>query len=802
MGKYERKEKLMVRVLDLREKEVHSHQDIELIYILDGEMDMEVEGRAVHLGLDDVFVVNANKKHGYRASERILFAQLSIEYQLVSDILNSMDIIFLCDSTRGNNERYDALKKLLKQLLDHYLSSRRGVANFGHIALCYQIMDLLSVHFLVQMADRDSWGEKEKRDDRINQIENYIHANYNQAISMKELSEKLYLSSGYLSRFFKKTYGCTFADYLTNIRLHHAVEELINTDMPITRIAYDNGFANVTVFNKAFKKQQGESPSELRNRTKKQMDSAESKENEARIDARLDQYLKDGGAQEDTEEDTSFVNAESSVQDFEKVAIKKCNTVNIGEAADLLRSEVQEHVVLLKALGVVYVRFWNVFTQDLLIDVYREDQNYNFARLDSILDFLLGQGMKPHIELGMKPKRLMRNVQSPLFERQEKTETLDSVRWEKVMKAMLNHLARRYGGSELDTWRIELWLDEKKWNQKNADLEYFQLFDKLYGTVRQYSARMEVGGCGIRANTNRQTAKDFLSRWTQQAYQPDYLSVIFYAYQKGEEDYNKYLKRDSDQEAFLRSIRDVKSIMDAVGMGGMRLYVTEWNLTVSDRNYMNDSCFMGAYIVKNILDVYESVDVLAFYQGSDRVSEYYDSNLLLYGGRGLLSKNSMMKPSAFAFEFLNNLYPYFVGKGANYLVTTDGQESFGIICHNQKPLNYNYYLTPENEIRKENLWRYYENREEVRLRLDLVNMKDGMYKIKRYCLDESNGSILNIWSEMNYEEELSRNDIAYFRKVCEPKLIIQKYRVEKGRMHLDLSMPPNQIMFIRIRRFV
>ena len=79
-------------------------------------------------------------------------------------------------------------------------------------------------------------------------------------------------------------------------------------------------------------------------------------------------------------------------------------TLNIGSAAALLRSEVQEHVMLLReALGFSYARFWNIFSKELLIDLDVADGSYNFARLDSILDFLLQYGLKPHIELGMKP---------------------------------------------------------------------------------------------------------------------------------------------------------------------------------------------------------------------------------------------------------------------------------------------------------------------------------------------------------------------------------------------------------------
>lgn len=44
------------------------------------------------------------------------------------------------------------------------------------------------------------------------------------------------------------------------------------------------------------------------------------------------------------------------------------------------------------------------------------------------------------------------------------------------------------------------------------------------------------------------------------------------------------------------------------------VYVTEWNLTISDRNYINDTCFKGAYVVKNILDCYPLCEGMALFQ--------------------------------------------------------------------------------------------------------------------------------------------------------------------------------------------
>lgn len=124
----------------------------------------------------------------------------------------------------------------------------------------------MTLYFLVQIGDKENLTEKDWYEERILKINNYIRSNYAQNISLKELSEKLYLSIGYLSRFFKKNYGMGFVEYLTNIRLYHAVDDLLYTNISITHVAYNNGFTNAAVFNKAFKKAYGETPSAFRKR--------------------------------------------------------------------------------------------------------------------------------------------------------------------------------------------------------------------------------------------------------------------------------------------------------------------------------------------------------------------------------------------------------------------------------------------------------------------------------------------------------------------------------------------------------
>lgn len=799
------KEKLRLAVYnDTKESTEHFHQDIELLYVMEGTLDVTMGEQTVHMQPEDILVVNANKKHAVKGSKEILIAQLMIEYHMVSDVFRSMNVIFWCDSTKAESERYEELRRVLKMLLNHHLSTGGNTANFGHISLCYRVLDLLSSYFLVQTADKENGDENDKFDERIQQINNYIRANYNQQISLKELSEKLYLSNGYLSRFFKRNYGMNFAEYLTNIRLFHAVDELLYTNTPITMIAYDNGFASVAIFNKVFKKAYGETPSALRKKSKEQREvEASPQENNTEIQMRLEKYLIHHQMEQSEDQSVEQLRNRHSVKDY--VEMNQCwgRTINMGAAADLLKSEIQEHIILLhETLDFDYVRFCNPFTKEMLLDLSQSDDKYNFTRLDSIIDFLLMQGLKPHIEMGQKPSIITYNVQKMQMDGTRNVEFPDMDEWQRVLEAILRHLVHRYGRSEVDTWRMELWFNENKWDAQDSLYTYLNLFDILYETAKQFSEKIQVGGCGIRADYQEEARLKFYTVWNKRKIRPDFLSLIVYPYDRGEEKKDHYSKRCTDNECVKHRVQKERKLIEQAGMQDIPFYITEWNLTASARNFMNDSCFKGAYILKNILDIYGNVDDMAYWVGSDRISEYYDSNELLYGGCGLMTKDGILKPAGFAFEFMTRLYSYYVGKGDHYLISTDGHDSYGIVCHNQKPLGYNYFFTKEDEIDREHMWKYFENRDELDLNLELTDVENGNYQVKLYRINELSGSVLNIWKDMEFESELSRNDIKYFRRVCEPKLIIQKYEVKDHVLKINILMQPNEIAFVRVRMLV
>ena len=799
MEKSARMNKVSVEILKDVQEEMHFSQDFELLYVLDGKLEVTVEEKTSLLGAEDILIINANKRHTLKgAGGELLYMKLMISYQLLSDVLRSLDIIFWCDSSAVNDERYGPLREILKKFLSHYLKVNGNVGDFRYIMNCYELMDYLSVHFLVQKGNREELTEGERFEDRIRQINNYIHSNYDKAISMKDLSDRLYLSNGYLSRFFKKNYGMSFADYLTEVRLYHAVDDLLYTNLPITRIAYDNGFTNEAVFNKAFKAAYQTTPSVYR----KNAQSGPAQSGAGVYSKDLEKRLKDfltsedsGAAVKDTETGIIRLNAESSG----KVDPLWCRMINIGSARELLRSEVREQVLILKKeLDFEYVRFWNLFSDSMLLSLEDAEKGYNFSRLDSILDFLLENGLKPHIELSPKPKRINKDAKISLMPLEEKTFLPYHAQWKSFIEHLMQHIVRRYGKAETNTWRMELWMDERAPIEDQYAKMYLDMFEITWKAVKECSPGLELGGFGVRYYY--QEEEKLLRRMLQMQTRPDFISLTVFAYARQKENGIIYGKRISSADALTSKLDKTFEILKQEGAEDIKVYITEWNLTVSDRNFINDSCFKGAYIIKQFLAFYGRIEVAAYYTALDRASEYYDSEAPFFGGLGILTKHGFMKPAGYAFKFLKELYPYFLAKGENYMASTDGHGSYSIVCQNMRPLSYNYYFVDEDKLEKENIWKYFEDSNSLKLDIVIDGIEAGTYQQRIYRINADCGSPLEIWKDLGFMEEFERDDFRYFSKLHEPKLTMQMVEVAGGSADLHITLAANEIMHLKLRR--
>ena len=96
-------------------------------------------------------------------------------------------------------------------------------------------------------------------------IKRYIDSNYASPITVTDIASHFGYSQDHTVRIFKKEFGITPHKRLSEVRLRQAVWLLQNTDISIERISSAVGFADFSVFWRAFKKKYSLSPREIRN---------------------------------------------------------------------------------------------------------------------------------------------------------------------------------------------------------------------------------------------------------------------------------------------------------------------------------------------------------------------------------------------------------------------------------------------------------------------------------------------------------------------------------------------------------
>lgn len=111
-----------------------------------------------------------------------------------------------------------------------------------------------------QVSEHNEQGEV----NTLNQIIDFIHANYEQDISLAELAEKFHMNYSYLSWYFKQRTSENLTAYINKVRIEKAKELLKYTDDSISLISTKIGFSEHNYFSKVFKKFVGMTPLEYR----------------------------------------------------------------------------------------------------------------------------------------------------------------------------------------------------------------------------------------------------------------------------------------------------------------------------------------------------------------------------------------------------------------------------------------------------------------------------------------------------------------------------------------------------------
>ncbi|MCD7805948.1 MAG: helix-turn-helix domain-containing protein [Lachnospiraceae bacterium] len=102
----------------------------------------------------------------------------------------------------------------------------------------------------------------------------YIGIHYRENIDRNSVAAAVYVTPNYLSKRFSAEVGMNMREYINNLRVQEAKRLLLSTNLPVTKIANDVGFDNISYFSTVFRRLCGMAPIDWRNR-KERSDSDE-----------------------------------------------------------------------------------------------------------------------------------------------------------------------------------------------------------------------------------------------------------------------------------------------------------------------------------------------------------------------------------------------------------------------------------------------------------------------------------------------------------------------------------------------
>ena len=99
---------------------------------------------------------------------------------------------------------------------------------------------------------------------RISRVFHLLESGFSESITLDQLAAAASMSKYHFLRSFRRIVGMTPYRYLLGLRLRHAAVRLAQSSAPVSAIAFDTGFGDLSTFNARFRRHFGASPSHYR----------------------------------------------------------------------------------------------------------------------------------------------------------------------------------------------------------------------------------------------------------------------------------------------------------------------------------------------------------------------------------------------------------------------------------------------------------------------------------------------------------------------------------------------------------
>ena len=243
----------------------HWHSDLEIMWVLRGEAYLQTRTGDMVLKAGDIYVVNAYDIHSlYSEDPDNLLLGLQVGGDMVSDFLwNFGEISF--EKTfieKGQAEKTGCYELMAGIMMKLRIARPQDMLRAS--AMVYELLALITDDLPYMTLSKQRARIKVSDFERLQGIITYVNEHYQEKISLQIVAEQFFISRFHLSHFIKDRLGIGFQVFVNRVRLNHAYDAIMHTDMTMIEIAETCGFSDVKYLTKLVKDAYGVTPMALR----------------------------------------------------------------------------------------------------------------------------------------------------------------------------------------------------------------------------------------------------------------------------------------------------------------------------------------------------------------------------------------------------------------------------------------------------------------------------------------------------------------------------------------------------------
>lgn len=235
----------------------HFHSAIEIYYILDGEMDAEINGTSYCLQQGDIAVVNPFEIHTYpkvqSGKPKAHVAVLIVGETFLADFFTEYNG-FILPSCLTDKEFNKQVLAVLDGVPDSF-TNNESLSTLAKKAYVNLIID--------KIISRYGLTKTRESNKEIANIVRYIYENYTEELTLDILSKKFNYSCTSISRLLSKYLKTDLRCFVNNLRVEQAnmfISSPKFAKATIMDIALRCGFKSTVTFYRSYKRRYGHAP--------------------------------------------------------------------------------------------------------------------------------------------------------------------------------------------------------------------------------------------------------------------------------------------------------------------------------------------------------------------------------------------------------------------------------------------------------------------------------------------------------------------------------------------------------------